>query len=202
MRNDNVITEAASVSEILADDQSVMSAVHHLVGRLSKKSFYLAEHSLATSIAAAVVAKGLGLDADLIFSAAVVGALHEVAALAFENPSEMRAPQSGHVLWLSARNQFRVAALAMVNGIECLRPYASMVAELYTANITSRVAQIVVVADWYDWLASEGDGQRVPLSSQDALHYLEDNVGRFRPDVVLALRELCLGSTLTTRQLG
>jgi hypothetical protein len=67
-----------------------------------------------------------------------------------------------------------------------------VVAQLYTDTMTSPMSRIVIVAVWYDWFVSDGDGQRPPYSGRDALLYLERNVGfRFQRDVVVALRALC-----------
>jgi hypothetical protein len=90
--------------------------------------------------------------------------------------------------------RFRLATIDLLTSLPELIEYAPIVAEIYTDTLTTRVAQIVAVADWYDWFCSSGDGQRPASSSKVALLYLERNAGvRFASDVVKALHDLVSG---------
>jgi len=93
-----------------------------------------------------------------------------------------------------AKSRFRLATLDVLCATAPLRPYADLVAQLYTDTTLSLISRIVVVADCFDWFVSEGDGHRPPYAARDALLYLERNAGvRFQRDIVAALRDLCSG---------
>jgi len=187
---------AKSLSALLAEDEQVMEHVHELVGRLHRRERHLAEHSMATALLAASIARSMDLDIAEVFAAGVVGALHEVASLVVEAPTEAESLMMTESLWMLAKSRFRIATLDILSEIAILRPYADPVAQLYTDTLTSPISRIVLVADLYDWFVSDGEGNRSPYSSRDALLYLERNAGvRFQRDVVAALRDLCSGAS-------
>jgi len=150
---------------------------------------------MATALLAASIARAMGLGVDDVFTAGVVGALHEVGSLVIVAPSEAESLRMSESRFMLEKARFRLATIDLLTCIPELVEFAPLVAEIYTDTLTTRVARIVAVADWYDWFCSSGDGQRPAYSSEAALLYLERNAGvRFHKDVVTALRELRIGT--------
>jgi hypothetical protein len=149
---------------------------------------------MATALLAASIARVMGLSIADIFTAGVVGALHEVGSLIVVPPTEAESLRMAESRFMLEKARFRLATIDLLTSIPELVQYAPLIAEIYTDTLTSQVARIVAVADWYDWFCSTGDGQRAAYSPGDALVYLERNAGvRFQKEVVAALRELNAG---------
>ena len=184
-----------SLTNILANDECVTEAVSDLLAHLRVKvSPCIAEHSMATALLAASIARVMGVSTEEIFMAGVVGALHEVGSLIVLPPTEAESLRMAESKFMLEKARFRLATIDLLTGIPALVEYAPLVAELYTDTQTSQVARIVAVADWYDWFCSADEGQRPASSLNDALTYLERNVGvRFQKEVVAALRDLSAG---------
>ncbi len=184
-----------SLSTIIANDERIADSICDLLAHLRVKvSPYIADHSMATALLAASIARVMGLSIGDIFTAGVVGALHEVGSLIVVPPTEAESLRMAESRFMLEKARFRLATIDLVTSIPELVQYAPLAAEIYTDTLTSQVARIVAVADWYDWFCSAGDGQRAAYSPGDALVYLERNVGvRFQKEVVSALRELNAG---------
>jgi hypothetical protein len=177
---------------MVAADERVTERVSELLSCLRvRASPYLADHSMATAVLSASIARTMGLRLEDVFTAGVVGALHEVGSLLVVAPTEAESLRMADARFMLEKARFRLATIDVLLGVPELVIYAPLVAEIYTDTLTTQVARIVAVADWYDWFCSAGDGQRQPASSRDALTYLERNAGvRFNRDVVCTLREL------------
>jgi hypothetical protein len=189
-------THVRPLSAILAADERVTELISSLLSQLRVRvSAHIADHSMATALLAAAIARAMGLGVGEVFSAGVVGALHEVGSLVIVPPSEAESLRMSESRFMLEKARFRLATIDLLTAIPELVEYAPVVAEVYTDTLTTRVARIVAVADWFDWFCSPGDGQRPPYSSERALLYLERNVGvRFQKDVVATLRELSTGA--------
>jgi HD-GYP domain-containing protein (c-di-GMP phosphodiesterase class II) len=187
--------DSDSLSALLADDERVTESVSELLQLLRVRvGPYIADHSMATALWSASIARVMGLNVEGVFTAGVVGALHEVGSLLVVPPTEAESLRMAESRFMLEKARFRLATIDVLASIPVLKRFAVTVAEIYTDTVRAPVARIVAVADWYDWFCSPGDGQRPAYSSRDALTYLERNAGvRFHPDVVVALRELTSG---------
>jgi hypothetical protein len=190
-------THVRPLSAILAADERVTEIISGLLSHLRVRvSAHIADHSMATALLAAAIARAMGLGVGEVFTAGVVGALHEVGSLVIVPPTEAESLRMSESRFMLEKARFRLATIDFLTSIPELVEYAPTVAEVYTDTLTTRVARIVVVADWYDWFCSPGDGERPSYASEDALRYLERNAGvRFQREIVASLRELSTGSS-------
>lgn len=56
----------------------------------------------------------MALDVDAVFAAAVVGALHEVASLVVDAPTEADSLEMTESHWMLAKSRFRLATLDLL----------------------------------------------------------------------------------------
>lgn len=185
-------SDAEALATLLGDDERVVEDVSDLLSQLRVRvSRDLAEHSMATALLAAAIARVMGYRRGGVFTAGVVGALHEIGSLVVRAPTELESLRMAESQFALEKARFRRASLELLSGIPTLAHVAGHVADIYTDMVRSPIAQIVVVADWFDWFCSASDDRRA-LRTDEALTYLTRNRGvRFRKDVVLALQSLC-----------
>lgn len=183
------------IVSVIAEDERVTDALNELLRKLRVQvSPSICDHSMATALLSASIARVMGLDIAEVFRAGVVGALHEVGALVVAPPTEAESLRMAESRFMLEKARFRLASVDVLARIPVLARFAVPVGELYTDTLTSTIARVVTVADWYDWFCSPGDGQRPACGSREALIYLERNAGvRFHRDVVAALRDLTTG---------
>ena len=93
--------DSDSLAALLADDERVTESVSELLQLLRvRMAPCIADHSMATALWAASIARVMGLDVEGVFAAGVVGALHEVGSLLVVPPSEAESLRMAESLFM------------------------------------------------------------------------------------------------------
>lgn len=185
----NLVARTFRVSSNSMDYTARSLAVAGLVQRLAARHAALAEHSLGTGALAARIAHQMGLAAEQIAEASLIGTLHEVGAIVVPASRLARLESAPASEVLRVQRAERSAAVSLIQATTQIADLADAVGSLFDDVVPTITARIVIVADQCDYLLRSVPSRR-GLALSEAIDVLEQHAGaRYDGRAVRALAE-------------